>query len=288
VDAERFRKGCQELSMLGYQPRWEETVLKRDGYFAGTAAERLADLRAALADSSAGAVIGARGGYGCGYLLEGLETDASAEPRIVLGYSDLALLQIFLWQKLRWVTFYGPMVAAGFEAGAGAEKGYDRASFQQAVSETRAGWSLQLEGEALARGSAEGILLGGCLTLLEATLGTPWELDTRGAVLLLEDRGMKPYQVDRALIHLKQAGKLDEVLGLVLGDFPEFEPTDVRGTTVRAVCKRILAPLGVPVVYGAPVGHTHRPMLTVPLGIRVRLEAEGCGKIEFLEPAVIG
>jgi muramoyltetrapeptide carboxypeptidase len=125
------------------------------------------------------------------------------------------------------------------------------------------------------------------MTLVETTLGTPWELDTRDAILLLEDRGMKPWQVDRALMHLKQAGKFDGVRGFVLGDFPECEPPMNGSPSVRDVCARILGPLGVPIVFGAPVGHTMRPMLTVPLGVRARLQAGGEGALEILEPAVV-
>ncbi len=125
------------------------------------------------------------------------------------------------------------------------------------------------------------------MTLLEATIGTPWELDTKDSILVLEDRAMKPYQVDRVLMHLKQAGKFEGVRGIVLGDFPESEPTVAGAPTVREVCARILRPFGVPIVFGVPVGHTLRPMLTIPLGIKARLDADGEGTLEFLEPAVV-
>jgi muramoyltetrapeptide carboxypeptidase len=97
---------------------------------------------------------------------------------------------------------------------------------------------------------------------------------------------MKPWQVDRALMHLMQAGKLQGVSGIVLGDFPECAAPAADSPTVRDVCARILAPLGIPIVFGAPVGHTVRAMLTVPLGVRARLEAQGEGTLEILEPAV--
>jgi muramoyltetrapeptide carboxypeptidase len=112
-------------------------------------------------------------------------------------------------------------------------------------------------------------------------------LDTDDAILVLEDRGMKPWQVDRALMHLKQAGKFENVRGIVLGDFPECNAPVEGSPTVRDVCQRILAPLGVPVVFGAPIGHTMRPMLTVPLGVEARLISEGTGVLEILEPAVV-
>jgi muramoyltetrapeptide carboxypeptidase len=211
---------------------------------------------------------------------------AAGEPKAVIGFSDLSSLQIFLWQQRRWVTFYGPMVAAGLAAGAGAANGYDEESLRMSISELAGGWKIPLRGEALVGGEADGRLVGGAMTLVEATFGTPWELDTRGTILILEDRGMKPYQVDRVLMHFKQAGKLDGVKGIVLGDFPECAPSVAGSPTVRDVCARILGPLGVPVVFGAPVGHTLRPMLTIPLGVNARLHAQGDGSLGILEAAV--
>jgi muramoyltetrapeptide carboxypeptidase len=123
--------------------------------------------------------------------------------------------------------------------------------------------------------------------LLEATLGTPWELDTRGSILVLEDRGMKPFQVDRILTHLRQAGKFTAVRAIVLGEFPDSAPTVAGSPSVRDVARRILGALKIPVVWGARVGHTPRPMLTLPLGVRARLRAKGAGMLEILEPAVI-
>ena len=124
--------------------------------------------------------------------------------------------------------------------------------------------------------------------MVQTSLGTPWELDTHGAVLVLEDRGMKPYQVDRALMHLKQAGKFRAVAGIIFGDFPECE-APAGSESVRDVAQRIFSPLGIPVVWGAPIGHTERPMLTLPLGVRAHLTASGSAagdtQVEILEPA---
>src|SRR5712664_3679771 len=175
------------------------------------------------------------------------------------------------------------MMAAGFAAGAGAASGYDEKSLRLSISESGASWKIPLQAETLISGTGEGRLLGGAMTMVEATFGTPWELDTRGAILILEDRGMKPYQVDRVLMHFRQAGKLDGMKGIVLGDFPECEPPVAGSPTVRDVCARILGPLGIPVVFGAPVGHSMQPMLTVPLGVNARLHARGDGGLEILE-----
>jgi muramoyltetrapeptide carboxypeptidase len=240
-----------------------------------------------LADNRVDALIGLRGGYGSNYLLDESLIEKVDEPKCLLGFSDLSSLQIFLWQQRGWVTFYGPMVAAGIEAGAGAPGGYDEASLLNAVRKTDGGWAMSLRGESLVRGDVQGRLLGGAMTLVEATLGTPWELDTRDAILVLEDRAMRPYQVDRVLMHFKQAGKFEGVRGIVLGDFPECEPPVAGSPTVRDVCARILGGLGVPIVFGAPVGHTSQPMLTLPLGVPARLRASGEGMLEIMEPAVL-
>ncbi len=283
---ERILAGKSALEKFGFSVA-PQRELHAEGYFTGSATERRDEFLAALNDPDVDALIATRGGYGSVYLLEeGLPANL---PKIkpLIGFSDLTTLQIYLWQKHRWATFYGPMLAAGLDHGAGAAGGYDEVSFRNALTKSSGGWTIPLQGESLYSGSAEGVVLGGAVTLLEATIGTPWELDTDGAILLLEDRAMKPYQIDRVLMHLKHVGKLSNIRGIVLGDFPECDPPVAGSPSVRDVCSRILSPLGVPIVFDAPVGHAARPMLTIPLGVRARLVAEGQGLLEILEPAVI-
>lgn len=287
VEEEALRKGCAELERLGFVPRWDPRVLARQGYFAGSAEERVSKFQAAFEDSDSTAIVCARGGYGAGYLLEQIEPRRLKNPKALVGFSDITLLQLYLWRRKRWVSIYGPMAAAGLEVGADVPGGYDSESFRQALTQTNHGWPLDLRGETLIFGQAEGTIIGGCLTLVEATLGTPWEIQTGGAILLLEDRAMKPYQVDRALVHLRQAGKLKDACGMILGEFPDSEPP-AGSATVREVFERIVGPLEIPVVWGAPVGHTPRAMLTVPLGVKARLVAQGSGRLEILEPACSG
>jgi len=287
VQEDHLDAGCKELARLGYTPKVDRaSVLARQSYFAGATAARLATLKNALADPDVRAIFCSRGGYGSNYLLDGLGVaHAPAGPKIFLGASDVTSLQLFFWRKFGWVTFYGPMVASNFDRGPGSAHGYDCASLMSALTETQHGWSVDLQGAPMRPGKAEGTLLGGCLTLVEAALGTPWELDTEGAILLLEDRGMKPYQVDRALMHLKQAGKFRGVVGIILGDFPDCAPAAAGDETVESVAERILGGLGVPMVWGAPVGHTSRAMLTLPLGVRAELSGAGCGTLRILDPA---
>jgi muramoyltetrapeptide carboxypeptidase len=285
VQVEHLQKGCEELVRLGYAPETDlVSVLANQGFFAGPAADRLTALKHAISETASRAIICSRGGYGSTYLVDGLPANFAAEPKILMGASDITALQIYLWQTFRWITFYGPMVASNFDRGEGAPHGYDRASLMRALTETRNGWQIDLDGEALAPGNASGTLLGGCLTLIESSLGTPWELDTRGSILVLEDRGMKPYQVDRALTHLRQAGKFNQVSGVILGDFPECD-APLFTENVVDVALRILEPLKIPFVWGSRIGHTERAMITLPLGVHAELDAVGPGILRIMEPA---
>jgi muramoyltetrapeptide carboxypeptidase len=288
-----FAQGVHELERLGYRVTYGRKLFERDGYFAGTAADRVADLREAFVDAGTEAVCCARGGFGAAQLLPLLEefpAEIFGQPKIFVGFSDVTVLQNFLWRKAGWVTFHGPMVAAGFFAGADQPGGYDLASFSGVLQNVERTQTIDLRGEALAPGVAEGVILGGCLTVLETTLGTQWECATEGSILLLEDRSMKPYQVERSLLHLRQAGKFDGVRGIVLGDFPECEPPTPNGVAVLDIFRRYFGELRIPVVASAAIGHTARPMLTLPLGVRGRLHAEsgvpaggGGTQLEILE-----
>lgn len=283
---ERIERGCETLERLDYRVKKYFSRRAPDGYFSASLSERKKQLEQALTSPDVRAVVCTRGGYGSGEILDSLKTARLKAPTIFCAFSDLTSVQVFLWQKLRWITFYGPLVAGGFDAGPNATGGFDPDTFMWAMTATNSGWSAPLRGETFTRGSAVGILLGGCITLIETSLGTPWELDTRDSILLLEDRGLKPYQLDRMLLHLKQAGKFEGVRGIVLGEFPESEPPEGSDVTVADVCRRILGRLRIPIVFGVPIGHTPRPMLTLPLGIRAELHAAGEGRLEFLEPAV--
>lgn len=282
---ERMTAGIAELKRIGF-----EVVTRREaeaeGYFAASTEKRREEFLQELKAADVDGLVALRGGYGANYLLDEEFDKNLKEPKCLIGFSDITTLQVYLWEKRGWVTVYGPMVAAGFDIGVGAKGGYDEKSFFAAVRQTNEGWDISLHGECLVKGEAQGRVVGGCMTLVEATFGTPWELDTRDAILVLEDRAMKPYQVDRVLMHFLQAGKLAHVKGIVLGDFPECEPPVAGSPTVRDVCARILGPLGVPVVFGVPFGHTERAMLTLPLGVEARLDTKGEGVLEILEPVV--
>jgi muramoyltetrapeptide carboxypeptidase len=284
-ERETFGLGIKEIERLGFRVAYSARIFERDGYFAGSCTERATDFAEALSDTDARAIFCVRGGYGAGELLDALQTVPLNVPKILLGLSDITVLHIFLWQSAGWVTLYGPGVAVGFPGGANVPGGYEAASLQNALGNARSGWTIDLTGESLVAGSAEGVVLGGCLTLVESTLGTPWEIDTNGAILLLEDLGMKPFQVDRSLLHLRQAGKFAGIRGVILGDFPGCEPPGGKAVTVRDVCLRHFGDLKIPVVWKAAIGHTARPMLTVPLGLSARLHTGAETQLKISESA---
>jgi muramoyltetrapeptide carboxypeptidase len=278
-------RGIVELERLQYRVRLASPEMRPDAYFAGPVGKRAAELQTALLDENNPAILCARGGYGSASVLDRLDISRPPRAKLLIGYSDITMLHAYVWKRWHWTTLYGPMVSAGFDKGVDCPGGYERLSWTDATSGAKRKWIIGLGGEALVRGQAEGIVLGGCVALLQTLLGTPWEFDTRGAILLLEDRGVKPYQLDRMLLHLQQAGKFKGVRGIILGEFPDC-PAGDSSLSVRDVCRRLLAPLGVPVVFGAAIGHTPQPMLTVPLGVRARLTAAGEGQLEILESAV--
>ncbi len=180
------------------------------------------------------------------------------------------------------------MVASSLAHGAGAPKGYDRDSLLHALTETKMAGSSILKGEPLIPGSVEGLLLGGCLTLVETTLGTPWELDTRGAILVLEDRGDEAVSGGPRSDAPEAGGEIRRSRGNYSRRFPGMRSPRRNGVRERCRASRSGA-FGVPVVWGAPVGHTERPMLTLPLGVRAHLTVSGTAvhdtQLEILEPA---
>jgi muramoyltetrapeptide carboxypeptidase len=286
AEAAAISAGVAELRRLGFIVE-EPAPIVSQGYFAASHEERLQQFCKTVHNKNIDGVIATRGGYGANYLIDFRLGTRLQGPKCIVGFSDLNIIQLLLAEVRGWAGFYGPMLAAGFNHGADRASGYDLVSFLQAVSETKRKWKIPLKGESLVSGSASGRIVGGCLSMLQTTLGTGFDPNTKGAILVLEDRGMKPYQVDRALRHLYQAGIFAKVAGILLGDFPDCDPPSTGSPIVPEICAEILGPLDVPVVYGAPIGHTKRPMLTIPLGVRAKLHAKGEGTLEILEPAVV-
>jgi muramoyltetrapeptide carboxypeptidase len=233
------------------------------------------------------AILCARGGYGANYLLQALDVEAiRSSPKIFIGYSDITTLLTYFVDAGGLVTFHGPMAAKDWARA----DGVDAASWQAALG-SAAAWELKLGTDSgvsgLIEGAAEGILYGGCLSILVASLGTPYEIRTEGTILFLEDLAAKPYQIDRMLMQLKLAGKLDGVRGIVFGEMIDCMQNANQGYTLQEVVLRIVRDLGVPLAYGLRSGHVTAGNITLPFGVRTALTVrDGHVELKILEAAV--
>ena len=289
VEPARLREGIRELEAIGYRVVCDQQVLARNGFYAGEHAARAQALLNYLEDPAIRAIFCARGGYGSSYIMEQFSTRAMLPrlqrltPKIVLGYSDITSLLLFLHQTLGWVSFQGPMLTKDFSTG---ETGYNRLVMEQTLGNFTRGLSLETDAQTWRPGIAEGRLTGGCFSLVNATLGTPNEIDTKGAILLLEDVDEKPFRLDRMLFHLRRAGKLRDIKAVIFGEMPGCGLSAPSAESLHEIILDAFAGQNIPIVFGLRFGHNTGHCLTLPLGVRVRLEADEQVKLTLLEPAV--
>jgi len=267
VDAAAVATGVHALEQLGFRVQVGSAVFRRAGYLAGRDRERLDDLVEMFRNPDVKAILAARGGYGSGRLLPLLDPAIAREnPKIVVGFSDLTFLLNDLLQRASLVTFHGPMAVSLAEHPQAAPR------LARALTGDRRDWNLSAR-DVIQPGTAEGVTVGGCLSVLVAMLGTPYAVETEGRILFLEDANEKPYRVDRMLTQLRQAGKLDRVAGIVFGEMPGCVAHPDEATTVRDVVAQAFAGADYPVAFGLPTGHGVGSV-TLPLGIRARLAGE--------------
>jgi len=269
---------------MGYEPIYSQDIFARDLYFAGNADRRLRELESMLRRDDIAAIIGVRGGYGSNYLLENLDFELfAAHPKIILGCSDLTSLLTAIMDRTGLVTFHGPMVAKDI-----AEGTFDSASWHNAFAGTNS-WEISTaDVEVLRPGRARAQLYGGCISLLAASLGTPHEIKTEGAILFLEDVAEKPYRIDRMLMQLLLAGKFNGVQGVIFGEMLDCVQAPGQGYTLPEVVMRVLSKLDVPIVYGLKSGHVTGGNITLPLGVEAELNADPAGvELKILEAATI-
>ncbi|MCK6555351.1 LD-carboxypeptidase [Candidatus Binatia bacterium] len=267
VDDEALAAGVAMLESAGLIVRVGAAAHKRHGYLAGPDDLRVADLHEMFRDPDVTAIFAARGGYGSGRLLPRLDFDLLREyPKIFVGHSDTTFLLNSLVQRAGMVTFHGPMVAGFTRRPEAAEL------LLRLLSGERVGWHAAAT-EVVQPGEAEGVLVGGCLSILAASLGTPYAPVTRGGLLFLEDVNEKPYRIDRLLTQLRQAGMFDQVAGVVFGEMVGCEANPGESVTVRDVIYDAFADAPYPVAFGLPSGHG-RGTLTLPFGVRARLAGD--------------
>jgi muramoyltetrapeptide carboxypeptidase len=262
------------------------------GYLAGTDAERARDLQWALSEPGIDMVHCLCGGYGAARLYPLVDWSALGDPRIVCGFSDITALHLALAKHGPWTTFYGPnflrFVRKKDELTRETEDFFHRA-FQPAplgrvFEDPENPYVLTVGG-----GAVEAPIVGGCLTLVAASVGTPYEIETDGCIVLLEDLNEDTYMIDSHLNHLILAGKLDNAAGLVFGTDVNLHsqtiPTGVESElSIEEILDELIAPLGIPAIANVPVGHG-KHMATIPLGARARLDGDA-KTLEILEPGV--
>jgi muramoyltetrapeptide carboxypeptidase len=281
VERTYLERGVGALVAMGYRVKVSEHALDRAGILAGSDRDRAHELNAYFADPAVKAIFGARGGYGCGRLLPLIDFDAIGKtPKIFLGFSDATFLLNAMVECASTVAFHGPMVAMDFARGL-TQRSLDHLA-RLLSGETR---QFELEArEALRAGTAEGELIGGCLSVLVAMIGTPFAPKFDGRILFLEDTGEKAYRVDRMLVQLRQAGVFERVAGIVFGAIRPIEGSEAERVRIAEFVADQTAGLSVPVLVGIEAGHGTEN-LTLPFGVRVRLESAG-RRLVIVEPAV--
>ena len=278
VDPERLEAGEDWLRALGFEPHRRSDLTARSGYLAGDDDRRASEFMELIEDPAVDGIVCARGGYGCQRIVSLLDAERvrrAAKP--LVGYSDVITLLLWQWRRAGLVGFHGPMLERSVSLTAESGEALVAALTGRDVPR-------RLAGEARVTGWAEGRLAGGSLSLLVASLGSPWELDARQAILLIEEIGEEPYRIDRMLQQLRAAGKLDGVVGVGVGQMVGCESTRYPKPTACEVIEEILTPLGVPVVVNLPFGHSDHH-LAWPFGGRAAIDGVR-GEIELLEGGV--
>jgi muramoyltetrapeptide carboxypeptidase len=277
-----LHKGVAALERMGFRVEFDERIFRASGYLAGSDEERTAELVRAFVDPEIMGVVALRGGYGCSRIIHLLDQGRlRSHCKVFMGFSDLTTLHMFFRRRFGWVTFHGPMAASPTLGNISPEQ--QRHLFALWTDPAYLPSLSFPELQAWSPGTAEGELTGGCLSLITASLGTPYELHTSGKILFLEDLGEAPYRIDRMLTQLLLAQKLDQIAGVLLGTFRDCDPGK-SGVSVEEVLKDLLCRLKVPVIAGFPSGHGPANWV-LPLGSKVSLDAS-IPRVRFLEGAV--
>ena len=284
-DRQEFEDGLQEVRRLGFEPVYDESIFARRGYVAGTPRVRAAAIHAAWSDPTVAGLLCVRGGYGSAQVAPLLDPAAARRARkVFVGYSDITALLTYHTVSCGVVAFHGPMLAQRLGRGAA---GYDQHSFLRVLCDASPLGELSPAGiEVLRPGEVRGPLMGGTLTQLVASLGTPYAFAPNADyVLFLEDVSERPYRIDRMVTQMRQAGLLKRARGIVIGEMRECdEPSG--DPTAKSALAEIFADFPGPVISGFPSGHTVGPLFTLPLGVECRVIADAVPRLVVEEAAV--
>lgn len=275
---ENVKKSEKKLKDLGFKVKMGEGLYESYGYLAGKDELRARDLNNMFLDKEVDGIICIRGGYGTPRILELLDYEGiKNNPKVFIGYSDITALHIAINQICDLITFHGPMVSSNMIdkfSDFSRESLFRNIFYSETIGlvENPIGEEI----ETINGGVAEGEIIGGNLSLIADTLGTPYEIDTKDKILLIEEIGEEPYNIDRMFTQLRLAGKLEESSGIILADWNGCEAkTDEydESLTLMEVIEDIIKPVGKPTIYNLKSGHC-KPMITIPLGVKARLKAD--------------
>ncbi len=268
IKKEQLDESCVSLQKLGFKTTYFDSIFDSELYFAGNAIRRAWEVHKMFKRSDIDGIVCARGGYGTNHLLPRIDLDVvRAHPKFFMGYSDVTSLLTYFCDQADLVTFHGPMAVSDREQ-------FARGAF---VEDVTGGFEYRSNVPQVIEGSATGILYGGCLSMLAASLGTPYEIETSGTILFIEDIATKPYQIDRMLMQLKLSGKLKDVRGICFGEMVDcIQPGGQDYTLVQSI-HNVVGDLGIPVGIGLRSGHVKpgsSPNLCLPLGMQVELNVK--------------
>ncbi|HHW57415.1 MAG TPA: LD-carboxypeptidase [Clostridia bacterium] len=287
---ENVKKAHKKLMDMGFKVKMGKSCYERYGYLAGTDDLRAADLNNMFRDKEVNGIICLRGGYGTPRILDLIDYKLiKNNPKVFIGYSDITALHIAINQLSNLVTFHGPMVTSDI---IGTFSEFSKDSLYNSVLYNGFNKTIKNpvgeEIKIINGGVAEGVIIGGNLSLIVATLGTPYEIRLKGKILFIEEIGEEPYRIDRMLTQLRLSGKLHEAEGIILGDFKNCipkSPEPYDSLTLEQVIEDIIKPLNKPTLFNLKAGHCE-PKVTLPFGVKARLDADK-GKLTLLERPVI-
>lgn len=312
-EPEKIDLGIERLLKMGYRVKEGKSLRSRFGYLASPDAARLADIHGMFRDPKVDAIMCVRGGYGTGRLLDAVDYAViKKNPKIFIGFSDITSIQLAIWKRCGLVTFSGPMLTFTFAPPK--PRSFTMGGFMRTLTRKEAPGSIwqghkDRKFRVVRHGSASGALTGGNLSLACATIGTPYEIETRGKIVFLEDLDEKPYRIDRMLTQMLSAGKLRDAAAVVFGrnvpdeetaklekklareglprvvsSAPRNPPRSYEQTTDDVIADRLRG-LGIPVIIGLPFGHIE-DYATLPIGVRASMVSR-TGELSIVEPAVI-
>ena len=273
---EKVKKSCDKLNEMGFRVKIGKSVYERYGYLSGTDDIRAADINDMFEDKKVKGIICIRGGYGTPRILDLIDYEIiNNNPKVFVGYSDITALHIAINQKSDLVTFHGPMVASDMIEGFSI---FSRDNLLKSIMNKEPISKISNpEGEEILTingGIADGIIIGGNLSLIVDTIGTPYEINTMDKILFIEEIGEQPYNIDRMLNQLRLSGKLQEAKGIILGDFNNCETENPEENLIlEQIINDQIKSIGKPTIYNLQAGHCN-PMLTLPFGVKVRLNAD--------------